>query len=659
VRATQTAERRRGTRASALGFASLWLAVAAQASVPLPVEYLQVEANEGGSSGGHVALRLGDSVFHYQQRAGLLQLLRDDVRDFLHAYALAGNRSVHALRLDVSVETAALLLARFEARQRAGERQLERLELLRADRRLLELASEIVGADAAPPGSSGALVVPAAGYFVAATPAGAPSRPSPRLAALRARVEARHGRDRLAARSAALHRQREALAPFTLPRAALTDVESEPPLFYSWSARHADLAGAETALELLRDAWPLRLDALVQAAPDRRLTPTERAALCAFREPLAEDLVDLAGGTRPDWGRAFLLGAARLLALEASCRRGELLVLDAFPEAADPEGSVPAPRPDVLALRLRDTLAALTSAREQLLDVGWDERRLSQLEALANQRAELERVMREGGPLRVLEERPVPRRSAPRLDLPPAPGSRDALATALQQARAREREFSSALAGLHAYHLVTQNCVTEIFRTLHAALGDSRDEIETRLGGYLDPTSRGHFIPFVSAQAVRARYRVAGERIIPSLRSARTARLAEREGRLAALRELSPWTSAGYARAATDSHFLFFSDGAPGLRPLLGVANLAAGAGGALLGLLWAPQDGGAQLVAGLRGIFWSLPELAFFSVRKGTNEYVPPEWIAALEAEVASADQALSTTTATVASVSGAPTRQ
>ena len=78
-----------------------------------------------------------------------------------------------------------------------------------------------------------------------------------------------------------------------------------------------------------------------------------------------------------------------------------------------------------------------------------------------------------------------------------------------------------------------------------------------------------------------------------------------------------------------------------------------------LLGLLLAPRDGGAQLLAGLRGIFWSLPELAFFSVRKGSNEYVPPEWIAALEVEVAAADQAASTTTATVASVSGAPTRQ
>jgi hypothetical protein len=659
VRATPTAERRRGSCAPALGIASLWLAIAAQASVPLPVEYFHVEANEGGSSGGHVGLRLGDSVFHYQQRAGLLRLLRDDVRDFLQAYALAGNRRVHALRLDVSAETAARLLARFEARQRAGERQLERLELLRADRRLLELASGIAGSDETSPGPSGALVVPAAGYFVTAAPAPAPSRPSPALAALRVRVEARHGRDLLAARSAALRRQRETLAPFALPRAALADIESEPPLIYAYSARHADLASAETALELLRQAWPLRPDALVQADPDRRLTPSERATLCAFREPLAGDLVDLAGGRRPDWGRAFLLGAARLLALEESCRRGELLVLDVFPEAADPEGAIPAPRSEVLVLRMRDTLAALTLAREQLLDAGWDERHLSQLEALANQRAELERVLRQGGPLRVLEQRPVPRRSALRLDLPPAPVSRDALAAALEQARAREQEFWSALSSLHAYHLVTRNCVSEVFRTLHAALGDSRAEIEARLGGYLDPTSRGHFIPFVSARAVRARYRVAAERTIPSLRSARIAQLSEREGRLAALRELSPWTAAGYARAPTDSHFLFFSDGAPGLRPLLGVVNLATGAGAALLGLLWAPQDGGAQLVAGLRGIFWSLPELAFFSVRKGTNAYVPPEWIAALEAEVASGDQALNTSTAIVARVRGAPTRQ
>ncbi len=639
--------------------ASLLLCAAAQASVPLPVEYFHIEANEGGSSGGHVALRLGDSVFHYQQRAGLLRLLRDDVRDFLHAYSLAGNRSVHALRLDVSVETAALLLARFEARHRAGERQLERLELLRADRRLLERVSETASAERASPEPRGALAVPAAGFFVSAAPAPAPSRPSPALVALRARLEARHGSAPLASRLAALRRQREELVPFALPELELAGVESEPPLIYSYAARHADLASAQTALELLRDAWALRPDAVFAADPERPLTQAEREVLCAFREPLAEDLVALAAGTRPDWGRAFLLGAARLLALEESCRRGELLVLDAFPEAEGSEGGLRAPRPEALALRTRDARDALALARERLLGADWDERRLSDLEVLANQRAELLRVMSLGSPLRMPEERLVPRRAASRLDLPPPPVSRARLLAVLEQAREREDEFSSALGRLHAYHLATHNCVTEIFRTLHAALGDSRGLIETRLGGYVDPAWRGQFIPFLSARAVRTQYRVAGERTIPSLRAARIARLALREGRLATLRELSPWTSRSYVRATTDSRFLFFSDGTPGLRPLFGAANLAAGAGEALLGLLLAPRDGGVRLVAGLRGILWSLPELVFVSVRKGTNEYVPPEWIRQLEAEVAFADQAVSTTTATVASVSGAPRRQ
>jgi hypothetical protein len=46
------------------------------------------------------------------------------------------------------------------------------------------------------------------------------------------------------------------------------------------------------------------------------------------------------------------------------------------------------------------------------------------------------------------------------------------------------------------------------------------------------------------------------------------------------------------------------------------------------VGLASAPFDAGRRLEAGLRGMLWSLPELAFVSVRKGTNEYVARTWV-------------------------------
>ena len=615
--------------------ASIAGAGAAGAAAPAPVEYLYVEANEGGSSGGHVALRLGDSVFHFQQQDDWLVLLRDDVRDFFHEYVLAGNRTVHALRLELADYTAALLLARFEARQRAESRQREWLEALRADRRLLDaqLGDGEPHARAGPERES-VLAVPGAGFFEAKPPA--PERRDRRLLALRARVEARYGAGFVDARLVALRAQRARLAPQPMPPLPSLDAMSLPPLVDSYARRHADLVAAESALAVLRDAPGLAGGAAF-ALPGAPLTQPERTRLCASGEPLSQELVDLAGGSRPDWGVAFLLGAARLLALADGCERGALLVLEAY-DGSEPD-AVAAPQPAALALLTRDAERAALEARLRFLSGPWSEPRLSDLESSANRAAELARVAREGGPLRLPPGRLVPRRPAVRVALAPAPVSRPRLLAVRALARQRESEAARRLSALHVYRLLTHNCVTEIFRTIDAAFGDSREEIELRLGGFVDPVAYGHFVPFVSARAVRAAYRVAEERTIPSLRIARARRLAASEGWIAtSLRELSPLSARAYASATADSGFLFFSDGASALRPLLGAANLLAGAGETLVGVLRAPADGGSRLSAGLRGVFWSVPELFFFSVRKGTNEYVPPEWQDWLDAQIAPA---------------------
>jgi len=60
------------------------------------------------------------------------------------------------------------------------------------------------------------------------------------------------------------------------------------------------------------------------------------------------------------------------------------------------------------------------------------------------------------------------------------------------------------------------------------------------------------------------------------------------------------------------------------LRPLLGAANLTVGIGASLVGVARAPLDRGEALSAGLGGVLWSLPELLFVNVRKGSFDHVP-----------------------------------
>jgi hypothetical protein len=182
------------------------------------------------------------------------------------------------------------------------------------------------------------------------------------------------------------------------------------------------------------------------------------------------------------------------------------------------------------------------------------------------------------------------------------------------------RTYARAFDDLYRYDLVRRNCVTETFRTIDAVLGPDAD---AALGGRIG-VSAWRAIPAVATRTVRRTWRVAASDVTPSHRSARVAALA-RAGRPLAvrLRESNTVTSTVYRRSADDSTFLFFTDDVPALRPLLGAANLAVGAGASLIGVGRAPFDRGTALLAGLRGMLWSVPELFFVNVRKGSFDWV------------------------------------
>src|SRR2546430_17361663 len=82
------------------------------------IDYLYVDANEGGSSGGHAGLRVGDDVFHFEyRRPGILVLRRETFDDFRREYTGLENRTIEASRIPGSEETFRLV------RERSGERR--------------------------------------------------------------------------------------------------------------------------------------------------------------------------------------------------------------------------------------------------------------------------------------------------------------------------------------------------------------------------------------------------------------------------------------------------------------------------------------------------------------------------------------------------------
>jgi hypothetical protein len=538
--------------------ASLLVSVAAVASQTFAseraVDYLYVEANEDAASGGHVGVRLGAEVFHFQyHRPGLLLLHRDPFSDFVAEYAGRENRSIEVTRIPVDDAAYDRLHAAFTRRLAGQRRDLETAASLRSDRTIL---TELL---------NGRTVVEGAHVF-ATDRVGEPV-----LLALRERILSLRGDTFLADRRERYLARLKQLATDDLPATT-----------YSFAQRYRDALSNTVALEMLDSARPLVPSALT--APGDVLTDEDAALVADLMATLADSLVRLVDSRRPDWGYAALLGLARLVALERSRELGRWVALDRRVwERTDM--SVES-RPEAVPRALRPLMERVHA------DGTFPEMEFNAFElALTRRRAA-------GG------DPSMPAGAA--YPLPgPAPSSLQARAD--DAVRDDERHRTAVNDG-YRYRLITRNCVTELVRELDTALLA------------LDPSRPIPFIPAASALAVRDRYGVSTTFEISSRRKAAVARLYDIENAARVfLRESNALTSTIYRRNERDSIFIFFTDDTVAVRPMFGAINLVTGIAAGAAGVVTAPFDQGALLRSGLRGAVFSLPELFFHNIRKGS----------------------------------------
>ncbi|MBI1815391.1 MAG: hypothetical protein HYR72_10465 [Deltaproteobacteria bacterium] len=609
------------------------------------VDYVYVEGNEGGSSGGHAAIRFGEETFHFQHDpSSVLRLHRDAWADFLYAYAMLENRAVHVSRIAAAADTCALLRDRFSTYHLIQSRQLDLLDDAGSDRELLQT---LLARDRGEPDGTG-VRLPGAGFFfaepvMAATPA-IPREASSPLAALRKRVLQEYGAHFIEQRMREVRDEIAQLTPDERDEPTAPLSEAYPSSAYAFSSHYRDLMTGWLALRALDQALPLQQNAYyAPAQPEFRLDAREVEALHVFSAQLATEVTRLLRSQRPDWGFALLVGMARLAALHESEQRGRLVFLDAFPrEATVITHSALASRRDILPDLLAEAREQLQRARTPLVApsrIG--EAEFNTLEAAANRFLALHEAINEGQDLRVHPGLLLPSRTVRWSDLTHPHSSEAELRASLERANAREQGYRAQLAQIYGYNLVTRNCVSEIFRVVNRTLEPS--ESAQRLGGYVDTHASLNFIPFVSAAAVNSAYRVAERGEIASYRGTRLAEMYRHENGLAVyLRESTTLTSTVYRQRPEDSIFLFFTDDAVATRPIFGALNLATGVAASVAGVVMAPFDHGHTLGAGLRGVLFSLPELAFFNVRKGSFDYVRREYRPALDEPATVAEIAL-----------------
>ncbi len=564
-----------------------------------PFEVLHVLANTGGSAGGHVALRIGDHVFHYQAgRDMLLYLHRDAWPDFVNRYAVIDNRAIEAS-----------IVAIDDGDREAIRRRLEQLHLaqLQHHARLEALELQAVWT-LARSGKDVPVSLDAAGLFATSTgddPSVVPS----------AGVVERYGDGFLAAAVATADAKLASFLPDEV-------VEPPQPGVYFEHASSAEelreLLAWREGLRVLRDARPLH--GKVLRRPDvMTLTAAERDQLRSLHATLRGNILRLLQSPRPDRGRALLASIARYQSVGMSLREDRLVLVDTNPLDAVlyDEHDIHRHRKLLRTLEQQNQATWHRIRNEAFAGTTINEWQLAALEDAATKYTEIRSAALDGNAIRIFEPNLTGSLRAGDIAVEPAGITEGAP----EIARATADEYRSALYEVYGYDLISHNCSTELLAALQwAASGEPIIAERFEADGMT-------FIPAVLAGAATRNWNVSGTYRIPSFREWRVAQKREQENdMLVAVRESNRLTASVYDGSMLDDAFLFFADGAPVLRPFQGIGNLAWSAGHTVMGLLALPFDGARRAQAGLSGMFYSAPELIGFNIRKGRYDVAPPD---------------------------------
>lgn len=186
--------------------------------------------------------------------------------------------------------------------------------------------------------------------------------------------------------------------------------------------------------------------------------------------------------------------------------------------------------------------------------------------------------------------------------------------------------YTKEIQNLYSYHLTHQNCTSELFRYLNEMFPEGRVGNET----FWDPLSSQvvslNFIPAVAAWKLTSNSGTKQRKVYPSYRNLKRKKIANFIEKH--FKESFVLSSKIYKQNPIDHPFLFFTEETIWNRPLLGLANTVFGIGYAGIGVFSAPFDKGSRFSKGTETVFYSLPELVFFNIRKGHFPFIAAEEI-------------------------------
>jgi len=578
------------------------------------VNYLYINASEGTASGGHTALRFDAETYHFQHYSGgIIRLVKQASADFDFQYRYLENRTLYQSSIELDPNRYAQLRDHFNLRFLQQKQQNTLLKEIQLNLALLEPK---------PADFNTLLTIRGAGLFTSKSNSSKTTTFDSQ--AINAQIKHSLAPTFLKQKALQLEQKLATIKPQRWPESALhLSKNTFISIPYSFAHHYIDTLSQLWFLQILENNAPL--NEAHYFSPEHKLfllSDAEIEKLTQLQNSLIADLGNLLNSQRSDWGNAALILYARIISLSYSISSGHWVLLDTY---MDDSPSIAYAEVEnyksVFKTQRQNALSAMTEIKQQLFNQQTlTEKDYSDFERLSNYYYERERGLNKQQEIRISGEQRLPSKSIPLPEhlLPTlSPQARD---TARTRLIGYQESLTQQMQTLYPYHLFTHNCVTEIFTAIQNAQVDAEPLTNLLKLIKKDPAA---FIPYLSFADIAEPHK---QQVLASFREQQLEQMYAQENNLRVyLREFNTLSAQDYKFNQLDAPFLFFTHDQVWSRPLLGSFNLIAAASIGIYGGFTWPFDSGENLKKGMVGILMSLPELAFFNIRKGSYKHLAP----------------------------------
>lgn len=564
-----------------------------------------MDSNTGQSSGGHTGLRIGNKVYHYQFFPDdIFHLVRESYDDFAFSYNIVSNRTSILTRLKLDPKEISVLESGLNRLYLVQFRHLQNLELLKKETKFFEELNS-------PEKKIG---LRATAYFTF-------KERSPISKNIKSEIVSLLGEDFLSDLEHTLEYQ------LYSPKSPLERIEFPPlpekmtrdrfPFFKPGSFLNLrDALEGIVFCRILREEWAANPEFKISNIQNS-LSPKEIELLKNFYKKQILSLAQIVSERDPGWGYSALVTLGRLHAIEESLRAGYPVFLSSFPENSPIVYREDKEDQKALDYLSEENWSVVSLARKKISEINeLTEKEYQIWEDATNRAFELKEGIDNSIPVRVTSGKLIPERENKFL-LPIVFPEGTVLAEYLKLAKQRETEYHVRLKKLYPFHLLFENCTTEIIRSVQNSFDAKENPFP---GEKINFDYSIAFIPFHASDSVFKNWNSTGQTTLLSYRRRKLSELLHKDPSFKnSLRESFTFSSTIYKPNREDHFFPLFTDDVFWLRPIYGTVNLGAGLGATTIGIFTSPFDKGERFQKGFQSLFFSFPEFVFFNIRKGT----------------------------------------